>query len=133
MSMDDGPADPGDAADAADRLTRLMEDDAIEAALSGDQGHEEERGGTRLGAFDRPLDDLYDIAAAEGSDDASDDPFHAGGLEPDPWMTAEQAAMHVVDERGRYVGDDDRIGGDSREDGHGDDVDDANISGDDFG
>lgn len=93
---------PGDAADAADRLTRRMEAEAVEAALRGQDpvdGH--------LGRLDRPLEDLYDLAAAEDSDDASDDPFHAGGLEPDPWMAAEQAAMHVVDDDGRYLGGDD--------------------------
>lgn len=95
---DAAPNEPGDAADAADRLTRLMEEQAVEAALSGQDATD-----GRLGSLDRPLDDLYDIAAAEGSDDASDDPFHAGGLEPDPWMTAEQAAMHVVDADDDYV------------------------------
>lgn len=97
-SSPDAMPEPGDAADAADRLTRLMEEEAVEAALHGDPP-----GDRSLGAFDRPLEDLYDIAAAEGSDDASDDAFHAGGLEPDPWVTAEQAAMHVVDDGGRYL------------------------------
>jgi hypothetical protein len=44
-----------------------------------------------------PLEDLEDVLAMEDAEDASDDPMHAGGLTPAPWVTAEQAAMHVVD------------------------------------
>ena len=43
------------------------------------------------------------------AEDASDDPMHAGGLTPAPWISAEQAAMHVIDpadlDDTEYVGD----------------------------
>ena len=58
------------------------------------------RGGGGWGSVDDlpyPLEDTEDVLAMEGADDASDDPMHAGGLTPAPWITAEQAAMHVID------------------------------------
>jgi len=71
----------GDAADQAERLTMIMEAEATHNALNGGGGE---------GQDDLP----YPLEDAE---DASDDPMHAGGLTPAPWVTAEQAAMHVVD------------------------------------
>ena len=85
-----GPA--GDAADQAERLTMVMEAEAARAALTGDGGGE-----GRLEGRGRPLADTEAILAEEDAEDASDDPFHAGGLDPAPWLPAEQAAMHVVD------------------------------------
>jgi hypothetical protein len=82
----------GDAADQAERLTMIMEAEAARAALAGDGSGE----GELLGR-DRPLADLEAILAEEDAEDASDDPFHAGGLDPAPWIPAEQAAMHVID------------------------------------
>ena len=33
----------------------------------------------------------------EDAEDSSDDPMHAGGLNPAPYIPAENAAMHIVD------------------------------------
>jgi hypothetical protein len=109
-------AEVGDAADQADRLSRIMEAEAIREGLRGGSGGE-----GSLDGMDYPLEDLYDVAAMEDSDDASDDPFHAGGLDPKPWMPAEQAAMHVVDADDDYLGLED--GGPSRRDDDDDDGD----------
>jgi Fic family protein len=47
-----------------------------------------------------PLEDLQEVLAEEDAEDASDDPMHAGGLTPARWVSAEQAAMHVVESSG---------------------------------
>ncbi len=80
----------GDAADQAERLTMIMEAEATHNALNGGGGE---------GSVDLPypLEDIEDVLAMEDAEDASDDPMHSGGLTPAPWVTAEQAAMHVVD------------------------------------
>jgi hypothetical protein len=82
---------PGDAADQAERLTMIMEAEATHNALNGGGGE---------GSVDDlpyPLEDIEDVLAMEDAEDASDDPMHAGGLTPTPWVPAERAAMHVVD------------------------------------
>ncbi len=87
----DGFDQTGDAADQADRLSMVMEAEATHNALNGGRGE---------GAIDDlpyPLEDLEDVLAMEDAEDGSDDPQHAGGLTPAPWMTAEQAAIHIVD------------------------------------
>jgi hypothetical protein len=92
----------GDAADQAERLTMVMEAEAVRAALAGQSGGE-----GSLEGLDYPLEDTEDLIAMEDADDASDDPMHAGGMQPAAWLSAEQAAMHVVDEgdptKDRYV------------------------------
>lgn len=80
----------GDAADQAERLTMIMEAEATHNALNGG-------GGEGTSDLPYPLEDLEDVLAMEDAEDASDDPMHAGGLTPAPWVPAEQAAMHVVD------------------------------------
>ena len=80
----------GDAADQAERLTMIMEAEATHNALNGG-------GGEGQDDLPYPLEDIEDVLAMEDAEDASDDPMHAGGLTPAPWVTAEQAAMHVVD------------------------------------
>lgn len=100
-------SDPaGDAADQAERLSMVMESEAIHAALHGQSGE------GSLEGYDLPLEDTESVLAMEDAEDASDDPMHAGGLDPKPWVPAEQAAMHVIDpgdpddpEAGRYVTD----------------------------
>lgn len=94
----------GDAADQAERLSMVMESEAIAAALRGESGE------GSLDGYDYPLEDTESVLAMEGAEDASDDPMHAGGLDPAPWVPAEQAAMHVIDpgdpddpEAGRYA------------------------------
>ena len=96
----------GDAADQAERLSMVMEAEAIQAALRGESGE------GSLDGYDYPLEDSESVLAMEDADDASDDPMHAGGLDPAPWVPAEQAAMHIIDpsdpddpEAGRYVDD----------------------------
>jgi hypothetical protein len=82
---------PGDAADQAERLTMIMAAEATHNALNGGGGE---------GSDDDlpyPLEDIEDVLAMEDAEDGSDDPMHAGGLTPAPWVPAEQAAMHVVD------------------------------------
>jgi hypothetical protein len=98
-----GDADvSGDAADQAERLTMVMEAEAVRAALAGQTGGE-----GSLEGLDYPLEDTEDLIAMEDADDASDDPMHAGGMKPAAWLSAEQAAMHVVDtgdpDNDRYV------------------------------
>ncbi len=85
-----GSEAPGDAADQAERLTMIMEAEATHNALNGG-------GGEGSDDLPYPLEDLEDVLAMEDAEDASDDPMHAGGLTPAPWVSAEQAAMHVVD------------------------------------
>jgi hypothetical protein len=80
----------GDAADQAERLTMIMESEATHNALNGG-------GGEGSDDLPYPLEDIEDVLAMEDAEDASDDPMHAGGLTPAPWVTAEQAAMHVID------------------------------------
>ena len=82
----------GDAADQAERLTMVMESEALRGALAGDGSGE-----GSLDGYDLPLEDTESMLAMEDAEDASDDPVHAGGLDPAPWIPAEQAAMHVVD------------------------------------
>lgn len=88
----------GDAADQADRLAMIMEAEATHNALNGGGGE------GSLDGLAYPLEDVEATLAMEDADDASDDPLHAGGLTPAPWMPAEQAAMHIVD--GDDPGDD---------------------------
>ena len=79
-----------DTADQAERLTMIMEAEATHNALNGGGGE---------GSVDDlpyPLEDIEDVLAMEDAEDASDDPMHAGGLTPAPWISAEQAAMHVI-------------------------------------
>lgn len=92
-----------DTADQAERLTMIMEAEATHNALNGGGGE---------GSVDDlryPLEDIEDVLAMEDAEDASDDPMHAGGLTPAPWISAEQAAMHVIDpadlDDTEYVGD----------------------------
>lgn len=80
----------GDAAGQADKLTMIMAAEASHNALNGG-------GGEGTDDLPYPLEDLEDVLAMEDAEDASDDPQHAGGLNPAPWVTAEQAAIHVVD------------------------------------
>lgn len=93
----------GDCADQADRLTMIMTAEATHNALNGGGGE----GSIEDLAY--PLEDTEDVLAMEGADDASDDPMHAGGLTPAVWISAEQAAMHVIDpanlDDAEYVGD----------------------------
>lgn len=96
----------GDAADQAERLSMVMEAEAIQAALRGESGE------GSLDGYDYPLEDTESVLAMEDAEDASDDPMHAGGLDPAPWIPAEQAAMHVIDpgdpddpESDRYLDD----------------------------
>jgi hypothetical protein len=97
----------GDAADQAERLTMIMEAEATHNALNGGGGE----GGTDDLPY--PLEDIEDVLAMEDAEDASDDPMHSGGLTPAPWISAEQAAMHVVDpddpDDSAYVGDENDV------------------------
>lgn len=86
-----GTDEPGDAADQAERLSMIMEAEAVHNALNGGGGE---------GSDDDlpyPLEDVESVLAMEDAEDSSDDPMHAGGLNPTPWVPAETAAMHVVD------------------------------------
>jgi len=89
----------GDAADQAERLTMVMEAEALRNALHGDSGGE-----GSLDGYDYPLEDTEAVLAMEGAEDSSDDPMHAGGLDPAPWVPAERAAMHVVDSDDEWDG-----------------------------
>ncbi len=87
-----GQESAGDCADQADRLTMIMEAEATHNALNGGGGE---------GSVDDlpyPLEDIEDLLASEDADDASDDPMHSGGLTPAPWISAEQSAMHVIND-----------------------------------
>jgi hypothetical protein len=107
----------GDAADQAERLSMVMEAEALHNALhpqsSGPAGASSgvDPEGS-LDGLDYPLEDTEELLAVEDAEDASDDPMHAGGLQPGTWMPAEQAAMHVIDPDdpedpldGRYASD----------------------------
>lgn len=85
-----GPA--GDAADQAEHLSMVMEAEAIRNALNGGGGE------GSLEGLDYPLEDTEAWLAMEDAEDASDDPMHAGGLTSQPWVPAEEAAMHTVDD-----------------------------------
>lgn len=85
-----GPA--GDAADQAEHLSMVMEAEAIHNALNGGGGE------GSLDGLDLPLEDTEAWLAMEDAEDSSDDPMHAGGLTPRPWVPAEEAAMHTVDD-----------------------------------
>lgn len=82
----------GDAADQAERLSMVMEAEAVDAALHGRTPSE-----GSLDGLEYPLEDTESVLAMEDAEDASDDPMHAGGLDPAPWVPAEQAAMRIVD------------------------------------
>lgn len=81
----------GDAADQAERLSMVMEAEALHNALHGGPPSE-----GSLDGYSYPLEDTESVLAMEDAEDASDDPMHAGGLDPAPWVPAERAAMHIV-------------------------------------
>ncbi len=89
-AYDGGPA--GDAADQAEHLSMVMEAEAIRNALDGGAGE------GSLDGLEYPLEDTESWLAMEDAEDASDDPMHAGGLTPRPWLPAEESAMHTVDD-----------------------------------
>ncbi len=89
----------GDAADQAERLTMVMEAEALRNALHGDPSGE-----GSLEGYDYPLEDIESVLAMEDAEDSSDDPMHAGGLDPAPWVPAEKAAMHIVDSDDEWDG-----------------------------
>lgn len=93
----------GDAADQAGRLRMIMEAEAAHSGMNGGGGE------GSLGDLPYPLEDIEDVLAMEDADDSSDDPMHSGGLTPKRWVSAEEAAMHVVDpgapDEVDYVGD----------------------------
>lgn len=89
----------GDAADQAERLTMVMEAEALRNALHGDSSGE-----GSLDGYDYPLEDTESVLAMEDAEDSSDDPMHAGGLDPAPWAPAERAAMHIVDSDDQWDG-----------------------------
>jgi len=82
----------GDAADQAEHLSMVMEAEAIHNALNGGGGE------GSLEGMDYPLEDTESVLAMEEAEDGSDDPMHAGGLTPRPWIPAEESAMHTVDD-----------------------------------
>jgi len=82
----------GDAADQAEHLSMVMEAEAIHNALNGGAGE------GSLDGLDYPLEDTESTLAMEDAEDSSDDPMHAGGLTPRPWIPAEEAAMHTEDD-----------------------------------
>lgn len=84
----------GDSADQAERLTMIMEAEAIRNAMRGEKGDFSGEGS--LDGYAYPLEDVEEVLAMEDADDSSDDPMHAGGLNPSPWIPAENAAMHVI-------------------------------------
>lgn len=101
----------GDAADQAERLSMVMESEAIHAALHPGTVVGDDPEGSLDGLL-YPLEDTEGTLAMEDAEDASDDPMHAGGLQPGTWIPAEQAAMHVIDPEdpddpldGRYAQD----------------------------
>ena len=97
-----GMDNAGDAVDQAERLTMIMEAEATHNALNGGGGEGRED-------LPYPLEDIEDVLAMEDAEDSSNDPMHSGGLTPAPWISAEQAAMHVIDpadlDDSSYVGD----------------------------
>lgn len=84
----------GDSADQAERLSMIMEAEAIRNAIRGEKG--DFAGEGSLAGFEYPLEDIQEVLAMEDAADASDDPAHSGGLRPSPWISAENAAMHIV-------------------------------------
>lgn len=90
VARSDGWDTNGDAADQAERLSMIMEAEAVHSAKNGG-------GGEGSNDMPYPLEDIEDVLAMEDAQDGSDDPMHAGGLTPARWVTAEEAAMHVVD------------------------------------
>ncbi len=82
----------GDAADQADRLRMIMEAEARYAAGHGSLGEGELE-------LPYPLEDVEDLVAMADATDGSDDAMHVG-VEPTTWRSAEEAAIHVVDDRG---------------------------------
>lgn len=97
MTTNWAPDRSGDAADQAEHLREVID---LQAAGAGG-GHESVDG------RGYPLEDVEEVLSAEGADDASDDPMHAGGLNPRRWLTAEEAAMHVIDFNSQEDEDDD--------------------------
>ena len=97
----------GDTADQADRLTMIMEAEAAHNGMNGGGGE------GSLDGLGYPLEDIEDVLAMEDAEDSSDDPMHAGGLTPAPWIPAEQAAMHLIDpadlDDSTYVGDENDV------------------------
>lgn len=83
--------EPGDAADQAERLRLLMEAEAVDAGRAGRVGD------PSIESVPYPLEDVEDVLAMEGAQDSSNDSMHAGGIAPNRWVPAEEAAMHVVD------------------------------------
>ena len=100
-AYDGGPA--GDAADQAEHLSMVMEAEAIRNALNGGGGE------GSLDGLDYPLEDTEALLSMEEAEDSSDDPMHAGGITARPWLPAEEAAIHTVDDvepdRDRYLDD----------------------------
>jgi len=92
----------GDSADQADRLTMIMEAEAARNAIRGTSG--EYGGEGSLDGLSYPLEDTEETLAMEDAEDSSDDPMHAGGLNPSPYIPAESAAMHIV-ESDEYLDD----------------------------
>lgn len=84
----------GDSADQAERLSMIMEAEAIRNAIRGEKG--DFAGEGSLAGFEYPLEDIQEVLAMEDAADSSDDPAHSGGIRPSPWMSAENAAMHIV-------------------------------------
>ena len=83
--------EPGDVADQAERLRLLMEAEAV------DEGRAGRVWDPAIEGVPYPPEDAEDVLAMEGAEDSSDDSTHAGGLAPNRWVPAEEAAMHVVD------------------------------------
>lgn len=79
-----------DVGDQATQLASIMESEAVYSQLHGGGGEGSDDG------LSYPLEDLEELVAQEDADDASDDAFHAGGMEPEPWVSAEQSAMHIT-------------------------------------
>lgn len=98
MTTNWAPDRSGDAADQAEYLREVID---LQAAAGAGGGHESVDG------RGYPLEDVEEVLSAEGADDASDDPMHAGGLNPRRWLTAEEAAMHVIDSNSQEDDDDD--------------------------
>lgn len=84
----------GDSADQAERLSMIMEAEAIRNAIRGEKG--DFAGEGSLAGFEYPLEDIQEVLAMEDAADSGDDPAHSGGLRPSPWISAENAAMHIV-------------------------------------
>ena len=85
----------GDAADQAELLR-----EAVDLQAAGAVGGREVSDGRGY-----PLEDVEDVLSAEDADDASDDPLHAGGLNPHRWLSAEESAMHIITTAADQMGD----------------------------